>query len=315
MLSLVLPICLAFVMFSLGISLRPADFRVALSQPKTLLAGALAQMVLLPVVAYSLVCLFGLTNELAIGVMVLSCCPGGVTSNLFTRFARGDVALSISYTALASVLTAITLPLILGWVSKPLMADLDTSISTLPLSLKMLAMASLPVGIGVLCNQWNPSLCLVMRPWCDRLANVLLVLVIIGAVVSQWSLFVGNLQLLGPLLLLLNLVMLGLGLGVGTVLALPTAQVTTLAIESGFQNGTVGIVVGTLLSPLVLGDQLPGFSLPSAIYGVLMQFTVIPFVIWRRLSAPPLSLGDGSSDHIARAQQPMPVSAPLRGRR
>ena len=315
MLSLVLPLCLAFVMFSLGISLRPSDFRVALRQPKTLLAGALAQMVLLPVVAYGLVCLFGLTDELAIGVMVLSCCPGGVTSNLFTRLARGDVALSISYTALASVLTAVTLPLILGLVSGPLMPDLDTSISTLPLSFKMLSIATLPVVIGVFCNQWKPGWCLAMRPLCDRFANVVLVLVIIGAVASQWALFVGNLQTLGPLLLLLNLLMLGIGLGVGTLLALPQAQVTTLAIESGFQNGTVGIVVGTLLTPLVLGDQLSGFSLPSAIYGVLMQFTVIPFVVWRRFSAPTMSLRDWSSDHSAPMHERLSKSTSFSARR
>lgn len=301
-------------MFSLGISLTPADFRVALREPKTLLAGGLAQMVLLPVVAYGLVCLFGLTNELAIGVMVLSCCPGGVTSNMFTRFARGDVALSISYTALASVLTALTLPLILGVVSGPLMPDLDTSISTLPLSLKMLSIATLPVAIGILCNQWNPKLCLVMRPWCDRLTNVLLVLVILGAVASQWTLFVGNVQSLGPLLLLLNLLMLGLGLGVGRLMALPHAQVTTLAIESGFQNGTVGIVVGTLLTPLVMGDQLSGFSLPSAIYGVLMQFTVIPFVIWRRLSTPSVSPRDCNRHETPPQPECIPMSTVSRRR-
>ena len=292
MIAVALSLGLAFIMFSLGITLRPDDFRLAVLQPRALLAGAIAQVLLLPVVALSLVLLFGLRGELAVGVMILSGCPGGVTSNLFTRFARGDVALSISYTALASVITAVTLPLLLIGASQILMPGLDPSISTLGLSLRMLAIATLPVLIGVALNVRNPGLCRRMSPWCDRGSNALIALVIVASVVSQWSLFQANLIVLGPVLLLLNLLMLAIGLGVGQALALPRPQVTTLSIESGFQNGSVGIVVGTLLAGEATTGQLPIYSLPSAIYGVLMLFTVVPMVLWRRASAA--SLSDGS---------------------
>ena len=285
MIAVALSLGLAFIMFTLGITLRPEDFRLAVVQPRALVAGAIAQVLLLPCVAFSLVLLFGLKGELAVGVMILSGCPGGVTSNLFTRLARGDVALSISYTALASVITAVTLPLLLIGSAQVLMPGLDASISTLGLSLKMIAIATLPVLIGVSLNVRAPGLCRRLRPWCDKGANVLITLVILAAVLSQWSLLTANLLVLGPLLLLLNLLMLAIGLGVGQLLALPRTQVTTLAIESGFQNGSIGIVVGTLLAGDAVTAQLSTYSLPSAIYGVLMLFTVVPMVLWRRATA------------------------------
>lgn len=284
MIAVALSLGLAFIMFSLGITLRPEDFRVAALQPRALLAGAVAQVLLLPLVAFGLVLLFGLNGELAVGVMILSGCPGGVTSNLFTRFARGDVALSISYTALASVITSLTLPLLLAVACQALMPGLDASISTLGLSLKMLAIATLPVIVGVYLNVRDPGLCQRMRPWCDRGSNALIALVILLSVISQWSLFTSNLAVLGPVLLVLNLLMLAIGLGVGEALSLPRPQVTTLSIESGFQNGSIGIVVGTLLAGDAVTGQLPTYSLPSAIYGVLMLFTIVPMVLWRRAS-------------------------------
>ena len=285
MIAIALSLSLVFIMFSLGITLLPRDFRLAVVQPRALLAGVIAQVLLLPLVAFALVMLFGMRGELAIGVMILSGCPGGVTSNLFTRFARGDVALSISYTALASVITSLSLPLLLGWSSGILMPGLDTSVSTLGLSLKMLAIATLPVLIGVLLHQHQPEWSQRIRPWCEQGSNALIAMVILASVMSQWSLFTSNITVLGPVLLSLNLLMLAIGLGVGGLLGLPHSQITTLSIESGFQNGSIGIVVGTLLSSGVVTGNFPSYSLPSAIYGVLMLFTIIPLVLWRRLDA------------------------------
>ena len=237
MIAVALSLGLAFIMFTLGITLWPEDFRLAVVQPRALVAGAIAQVLLLPCVAFSLVLLFGLKGELAVGVMILSGCPGGVTSNLFTRLARGDVALSISYTALASVITAVTLPLLLIGSAQVLMPGLDASISTLGLSLKMIAIATLPVLIGVSLNVRAPGLCRRLRPWCDKGANVLITLVILAAVLSQWSLLTANLLVLGPLLLLLNLLMLAIGLGVGQLLALPRTQVTLWRLKVVFRTG------------------------------------------------------------------------------
>jgi BASS family bile acid:Na+ symporter len=285
MIAIALSLSLAFIMFSLGITLLPRDFRLAALQPRALLAGAIAQVLLLPLVAFALVMLFGMRGELALGVMILSGCPGGVTSNLFTKFAKGDVALSISYTALASVISALSLPLLLILSSGVLMPGLNTSVSTAGLSLNMFTISTLPVLLGVVVHQHRPEWCRRIHSWCERASSILMAVVVIATVINQWSLFTTNLTVLGPVLLSLNLLMLAIGLGVGHILRLPQTQVTTLSIESGFQNGSVGIVVGTLLTSGATASDLPAYSLPSAIYGVIMLFTIIPMVVWRRLQA------------------------------
>ena len=149
MIELFLGLSLAFIMFSLGLSLEPRDFAVALRQPKALLAGLLCQVIGFPVIAFLLIRLFQLQGDLAFGVMILSCCPGGITTNVMSRWARGDVALSISYTAIVSLLTAITLPLILGASAGQFLETADIQFAVAPLSLKAFAIATLPVLIGV----------------------------------------------------------------------------------------------------------------------------------------------------------------------
>ena len=286
MIELVLSIGLAFIMLSLGLSLQPADFSRALGQPRALFGGALAQLVLLPLVAFSLLRLFGLTGDLALGVMILSCCPGGITSNVMTRLSRGDVALSISYTALASLVTAVTLPVVLSLTAPLLLPSPNLELSILPLSLKVFAISTMPVVIGVWIAQQAPGFCKRNRQKAERLANLLFVLIVAGTLISQWTVFTGNLTTIGPTLLTLNLVMLAIGLGLGHRLKLSTEQTTSLSIEAGFQNGTVGIVVGSLLGPELMQSQLNSFSLPSAVYGVLMTVTIIPFIAWRRSIQP-----------------------------
>lgn len=282
MIELILTTGLAFIMLSLGISLQPADFTRAFQQPRALLAGALAQVIVLPIVAFLLLRLTDLSGELAVGIMILSCCPGGITSNVMTRLSRGDLALSISYTALASLITAISLPLILGYTAPLFLPQQSIEISILPLSLKVFSIATVPVLIGVWLRQKAPRFCLRNETAAHRLANALFMLIVGGTLLSQWGVFTANLSIIGPTLLSLNVLMLGIGLALGAVLHLPTAQTTTLAIESGFQNGTIGIVVGSLIGPALQQGELSSFSLPSAVYGVVMLVTIGPFIIWRR---------------------------------
>ena len=286
MIELVLSVGLAFIMLSLGLSLQPADFGRALGQPRALMGGALAQLILLPLVAFGLLRLFGLTGDLALGVMILSCCPGGITSNVMTRLSRGDVALSISYTALASLVTAFTLPVVLSLTAPLLLTSQTLELSILPLSLKVFSISTVPVVIGVWIAQQAPGFCKRNRQKAERLANLLFVLIVAGTLISQWSVFTSNLKTIGPTLLALNLLMLAIGLSLGNLLKMPTEQTTSLSIEAGFQNGTVGIVVGSLLGPDLMQSQLNSFSLPSAVYGVLMTVTILPFIAWRRSLKP-----------------------------
>lgn len=287
MFTVVLPLALAFIMFALGISLTPADFSLALRRPQPLLAGVLSQVVLLPLVAFGLIRLFNLPGELGVGVLVLACCPGGITSNVMTRLARGDVALSISFTALASLITTLTLPPILSLGGRALMGTALPAVSITGLGLQMGLMTTLPVLLGVLLRQRQPALA---RRWehpAERIATGLFGLILAVTILAEWQTLIDNLASLGPVLLTLNVGMLAIGTAVAQGLRLPASQVSTVAIESGFQNGTVGIAVGALvLEASGSGLGLSAYSLPSAVYGVLMMVTIVPYLAWRR-SIPP----------------------------
>ena len=285
MIEVAFSVALAFIMFSLRLSLKPSDFSKALSRPKEILAGVLTQIVLLPIVAYTLVVLFDIQDQLAIGVMILSCCPGGITSNIMTKLARGDVALSISYTALASIATAVSLPLILRLSSFLLSPSELVSVSILPLSLRIFSLATLSIFTGVVTGQLLGFKAQKIEKALGRLANILFGVIVIGVLVSQWSAFTSNLPTLGPALLGLNLIMLALGLAVGSSLGMNTKKSTSLAIEAGFQNGTIGIVVGTIVGGSDSTVALNSYSLPSAVYGVLMLITIAPFIALRRKAA------------------------------
>ena len=236
--------------------------------------------------AFGLLSLSGLDGDLALGIMILSCCPGGITSNVMTRLSRGDVALSISYTALASLVTAFTLPVVLSLTAPLLLPSQTLELSILPLSLKVFSISTVPVVIGVWTAQQAPGFCKRNRQKAERLANLLFVLIVAGTLISQWSVFTSNLKSIGPTLLALNLLMLAIGLSLGKLLQMSTEQTTSLSIEAGFQNGTVGIVVGSLLGPDLMQSQLNSFSLPSAVYGVLMTVTILPFIARRRSIKP-----------------------------
>ncbi len=282
MIELLLTGSLAFIMFSLGLSLTPQDFGFAFQQPKALITGALAQLLLLPAIAFVLIWAFGLQGDFALGVMILSCCPGGITSNIMTKLSRGDVALSISYTALASLVTAATLPLVLSVTAPVLVPQQAIELSILPLSLKVFSLATLPVLIGVLIRQCTPMQASRWEQLSSQISNGLFAAVLIGVLIGQWNVFIANLPTLGPILLLLNVIMLAVGLIVGHLLRLKKSQITSLSVEAGFQNGTIGIVVGSLISEELVQGGLSRFSLPSAVYSVLMLVTIIPFVLWRR---------------------------------
>ena len=266
-------------MFSLGLGLEPRDFAVALRQPKALLAGLLCQVIGLPLIAFLLIRLFQMQGDLAYGVMILSCCPGGITSNVMSRWARGDVALSISYTAIVSLLTAITLPFILGASAGQFLTTTDFEFAFAPLSL-MRSRGYLARADRRGDQQMRSS---VASRW-ERCCPVWPIVVRdpFATLISQWDVLTAHLEVLGPILISLNVLMLFLGCTLGPLLALPRPLVTTLAIESGFQNGTVGIVVGAMLSQPGSDAVLTEMSLPSAVYGVLMLMTVAPFVLWRR---------------------------------
>ena len=273
-----LPLSLVFIMFTLGLGLTPNDFVNLLRKPKAFFVGIINQMILLPITAFIIVSLMGITKEIAVGMMILASCPGGVTSNMITKLAKGDTALSISYTAVISVLTIITLPIITGFSMGHFMGAEAPPMNLVSLGLTMFLITALPVGIGLIVRSKN-------RPFADsfeitatKISTILFIIIIIGALLSEWNTFINNLTALGPAIILLMVVMITIGYNSSNWLKMNGPQAVTVAIESGIQNATVGITIGNLIINPETGLSI--LSIPSGVYGILMYFICLPFVFW-----------------------------------
>lgn len=283
LLTVFLPLALAIIMFSLGLGLTFDDFKRVVTQPKAYAFGAFSQLVMIPLVAYALAILFKLSPELAVGMMILSLSPGGVTSNLLTKLARGDVALAVSLTATTSLIAVITMPLLAAFYANHFMGAAAPAINITSLGFTMFLITALPVLLGMLVRRFATGLALAIEKPLEAIAVLLFLVVVAGALASNWQLFVDNLVLLGPSLVLLNIILIAFGMIMGRVLSLPENQATAIAIETGVHNATVGITVGSLIAEQASG--LPAFSLPSGVYGITMYLVTIPFVLWRRSRA------------------------------
>ncbi|MDP3898915.1 MAG: bile acid:sodium symporter family protein [Mesorhizobium sp.] len=280
LITIFLPLALAVIMLSLGLGLTAADFARVARQPKAFAIGAFSQLVTIPIVAYAIAVAFRLPAELAVGLMILSFCPGGVTSNILTKLARGDLALSISLTGIISLVAVFTMPLFVAFFARHFMGLDAPAIDVTALGLSMFLITALPVLIGILVRRYAEGFALAIERWLSKLAVVLFVVVVVGALAANWALFVANLTILAPSLILLNVVLLAIGLGLGRAFSLTPAESTAISIETGIQNATLGITVGSLI--VEQAAALPPFSLPSGVYGITMYLVSVPFVLWRR---------------------------------
>ena len=277
----VLPLSLAYIMFSLGLGLKLSDFGLILSEPKAFAVGLGNQMVVLPIAGLCIASIFDLSGEMAVGLMILACCPGGVTSNILTKLAGGDTALSISYTAVVSVVSVITLPVIVGLSMDHFMGTASPNIEIFELGVTMFLLTTVPVMIGMLIRRYSEAIADGIEPLIGRIAAVLFIIIVIAAIASEFDTLMENIGTLGPAVVILNILMLGIGWKSATVLDLENNQATTVSIESGIQNATVGITVGGLVLAPEAGATLSVLSLPSGVYGVLMYFVIAPFLYWR----------------------------------
>ncbi len=273
-----LPLSLVFIMFTLGAGLTIKDFKNVLFEPKAFGLGIINQMIILPIVAFFIISVIGLTNEMAVGMMILACCPGGVTSNMITKLAKGDTALSISYTAVASIVTVITLPLIVGFSMQYFMGSNAPTINILSLGLTMFLITALPVSIGLYVNTKYHSVADVFTPIANKISTVLFIIIVAGALGSEWDTFISNLYTLGPAIIALIIIMLFVGYNSAQWLSISKKKAATIAIESSIQNATVGITIGNLILSQEIGLSI--LSLPSGVYGILMYLVCLPFVFW-----------------------------------
>ena len=273
-----LPLSLVFIMFTLGLGLTVSDFTNIIREPKAFGVGILNQMIILPIVAFIIVSLSGLTAEMAVGMMILACCPGGVTSNMITKLAKGDTALSISYTAVMSIATVVTLPIITGFSMLHFMGAGAPTINIMSLGITMCLITAIPVGAGLLLNTKYKRFSEAFEPKASKISTVLFIVIVVGALASEWDAFITNVGSLGPSIIALIITMLFIGYNSSRYFKMNSKRAVTVAIESGIQNATVGITIGNIIMNQETG--LSPLSLPSGVYGILMYLVCLPFVFW-----------------------------------
>lgn len=282
--QIVLPLVLMFMMATMGLNLTTDDFRRVVTEPKAFFTGAFNQMIVLPLVTLLVASMAGLEPTLAAGFMILAACPGGITSNVLTHYAKGDLALSITLTAVVSLLGFITVPLIVGFGLQHFMgADQPVTAPSEVIAGSVFALTILPVGLGMVVRRQAEALAARVEPIMNKISAVLFVIVVIGAVASNWALFVENFGKLGLASFVLCVTMMAIGFGTARAMNLEHDQAVSISLETGVQNGTMGLLIGTTL----LGSE--ALALPSAIYGVLMYLPatlMVMFLRWRGNAAP-----------------------------
>ncbi len=280
MISMGLPLSLAIIMLSLGIGLEVNDFRRVALNGYAFVIGAVSQVILLPLAAFGIASLCSLPPEIAVGFMLLSFCPGGVTSNILSKWAGGDVALSISLTAVISLLSILTVPVFSTLAITHFMGADTPPVNVTALAVSMFLITTLPVAVGVTIRQYYRGIAIAIEQTLSYLALIVVAVIVAAALAANWSLFIDNLNQLSGALIALNVALLLIGLGVAYGAGLSWPQVKTISIESGIQNSTLGITVAGLLTGLTQGFS--ALALPSAVYGITMYAVALPLILWMR---------------------------------
>ena len=278
--DLILPLALAFIMFSLGLGLTGKDFLRVAKQPRDFFVGAFSQIIILPIIAFIIIKIWPISPELAIGVMIIAAAPGGVTSNILTSFARGDVALSISLTAIISLLSVITVPfIILTSVMLIENSDLDLNISLTNMAFSMFLIVTIPVVIGMIFRKFATSYAVKFESIAKKISILLFIIVLIGAILAEKDNIVSYFAQAGLITLVLNVVMMVVAYYLARFFASGPQQKKCITIECGLQNGTLAIFVATS----IFGGGI--YVIPAATYSLIMFITSLIFVyLVRRVS-------------------------------
>lgn len=293
--KVVMPVALGVIMLGLGLGLTGADFRRIVVMPRPVLVGLFCQTVLLPLVCYGIAVGFGLSPELAVGLMLLAASPGGASANVFSHVAHGDVALNVTLTATNSILSLLTLPIIVG-TSIRLFMGAEKQIP-LPVDkvVQTFAIILIPVGIGMLIRWKKPAVSDRLAKPVRTLAFVVLLIVIGGALYTEASKdsakLVQHFKEVGLPAAVFNLVSLGVGYFVPLALRLPKRQAIAIGMEIGIHNGTLALAIaGTVLSNATM-------AIPPAVYSLIMFFTAaaFAFVVGRTMKDEPAPQGQSAA--------------------
>ena len=273
--ELFLPFSLAVIMFGMGLSLRVEDFKRILIYPKAVGIGLLNQLILLPVLAFGIAKAFQLPPELAVGLMILAVCPGGATSNLITHLAKGDSALSITLTACSSVITVFTIPFLVNYsIGYFIPGGEAKQLEVVGTVVSVLVITIIPVALGMLVFAKAPKLASKLDLPFRRISAIFFVAIVLAAVLKEKENLVRYFVEAGPAALALNVATLALSFGIAKFVKLPFRQGLTIAIESGIQNGTLGI---TIAATLLMNSVM---TIPSAIYSLIMFGTAALVILW-----------------------------------
>ena len=274
--QILLPISLAIIMFGMGLSLVSGDFKRLFTYPKAVLVGLCNQLMFLPLIGFTIVVLFGLNPSMAIGVMIISICPGGPTSNLITQVSRGNIGLSVTLTALSSLITVFTIPILLSKFIAYFSGDTDVviQIPILETMLQILVITVIPVSIGMMIRKRREAFALRMEKPMRTASTVLFVIIFLIIIIANKDNLIQAMKEVGLPTLLLNLSTMGLGYLSAKLFGITGKSQISITIESGIQNGTLAFVIATtMLNNLEMG-------LPTGAYSIWM-FLTGGILMWR----------------------------------
>ena len=270
----VAPICLALIMLGLGMGLTIQDFIRVSKQPKDFFVGLICQMILLPIIAFVLIKAFNTPIELALGVMILAAAPGGVTSNVLTKFANGDVALSVSLTAIVSLISIFSVPFIIFQSAELLNITIfKENISMINISLKMFFVVAIPIILGMTIRKFASSFVITKSLIIQRISIALFVLIFIAIYVEEWDKIINFIAQAGLITFTLNVIMMVVGFYVAKFFTSGIAQQRCISLECGLQNGTLAVFVATQLFDEMI------YIIPTAAYALVMMATSLVFLL------------------------------------
>ena len=268
------PLALAIIMFGLGLGLTINDFLRVIKIPRDFIVGFFCQVILLPIIAFILIKIIPMPLEIALGVMIIAAAPGGVTSNVLTKFANGDVALSVSLTAIVSILSILTVPLII-FTSADLLgvSEIKREISMTSISLKMFFVVTVPVIFGMIVRSLMTDFIVSKTLIIQRISVILFMIVFISIWVEEWDKIISFITRAGLVALILNIVMIFIGYYTAKYFTSGVEQRKCISLECGLQNGTLAVFVATQLFDDII------FMVPTAAYALIMFVTSIIFVL------------------------------------
>ena len=270
------PICLAIIMLGLGTGLTIGDFARVIKNPKNFTVGFISQVILLPIIALILITIITLPLEIALGVMIIASAPGGVTSNILTKFADGDVALSVTLTAFVSLLSIFTVPFIVFNSANFLGIEIIKEISMANIAIKMFFVVTVPVILGMIIRSLMTNFIISKTLIIEKLSIILFLIVFASIWIEEWDRIMSYLTQAGLVALTLNLTMIFLGYYIAKIFASGVSQRKCISLECGLQNGTLAVFVATQLFDDII------FMVPTAAYALIMFVSSIIFVLFVR---------------------------------